>query len=80
MNASLPESTSDGLDRLPPEPGHTRPDPCTDEHGRLKCVPINGVATSVMCLFAIYIHIAGQQAPRNGSVEMEWLFDDWGPS
>ena len=32
------------LDRLPLDPGHTRPDPCTDEHGRLKCVPLNGVS------------------------------------
>ena len=26
MNASLPESMSDDLDWLPPEPGHNRPD------------------------------------------------------
>ena len=34
----LPESMSDGLDRLPEKPGHTRPDPCTAQHGRLKRV------------------------------------------
>ena len=30
MNAGFPESMSDGLDRLPPDPGHTRLDPYTD--------------------------------------------------
>ena len=43
MNAGFPESMSNNLDRLPPEPGHTRPDLCTDKHGRSKCVLINGV-------------------------------------
>ncbi len=39
MNAGFGESISDGLDLEPPEPGHTRPDPCTNKHDRLKCVP-----------------------------------------
>ena len=30
---------SNGLDRVPPEPGHTWPDPCTDQDGWPKCVP-----------------------------------------
>ena len=30
MNDGFTESMSDSLDRLPPEQGHTRPDPCTD--------------------------------------------------
>ena len=38
-NANFPESISDGLDWLPPEPRHTQPDPCTCEHDRSKRVP-----------------------------------------
>ena len=34
INADLPESMSDGLDRLPAEPRLSRPDPCTDHHDR----------------------------------------------
>ena len=34
------------LDRLPLEPGHTRPDPCTDQHGRPKRVPAQRVPES----------------------------------
>ena len=30
---------SDGHDRLSAEPGHTRPDMCTNQHSRLRCVP-----------------------------------------
>ena len=37
MNAGLPESMSDDLDRLQAEPGHTRPNPCTDQHCQPKC-------------------------------------------
>ena len=39
MIAGFPESMSDGFDQLPPEPGHMRPDPCTDQHGWPICVP-----------------------------------------
>ena len=49
LNAGLPESMSGVLNRLLPEPGHTRPDLCTEEHDRPKCVTINGVATSMFC-------------------------------
>ena len=39
MNTSFPGSMSDGLDRLPPEPGHTQPDPCSNQHSRPNHVP-----------------------------------------
>ena len=39
MNAGLSEFMSDGFDRLPAEPGHTRPNLCTDQHGRPRCDP-----------------------------------------
>ena len=39
MNAGLPEFMSNGLDRLPAEPGHIRPDPCTNQRDRPRCVP-----------------------------------------
>ena len=39
INADLQEFISDGLNQLPAESGYTRPDPCTDQHGWLRCVP-----------------------------------------
>ena len=39
MNASFLESMSDGLNQLPPEPGHTRLDRCTKSHSQ-QCVPV----------------------------------------
>ena len=65
--AVFPESMSNGLNQLPPEPGHTQPDPCTVKHGQPRYDPINGVATSVL--------------PRSTTV-LQWLmysymYDAW---
>ena len=39
MNAGFPKSMSDGLDRLPQEVGHTRPDPCAVQYEQPNFVP-----------------------------------------
>ena len=51
MNAGFPESMLDGLERLSPEPRHTRPDPCTCEQGRAKCVPAQRLGNATFHCF-----------------------------
>ena len=37
------------LGQLPLEPGHIQLDPCTDQRGRLKCVPAESSAYAPLC-------------------------------
>ena len=45
MYTGFLEPVTEGLDRLPSEPIHTRSDPRIREHGRTKCVPAQWART-----------------------------------
>ena len=73
MNAGFSESMSDSLDRRPPEPGHTQPDPCTDRHSRPKTVPPQRRSETVNTHVSVFV-----LRPTNRTSMAQDLF--WGGS
>ena len=74
MNASLPEFMSDGPDWLPPEPGHTLPDPCTDQMANHSVSQLNDTQRVVHMLYSagrklvFDIHPADQTSVAQGLI------------
>ena len=83
MNTDFLESISDGLNWLPPEPGHTRPDPCTNEHCQLKCVsaqrcPESG-AYALLVFVTLMLHCLSWVHEVNFWAKIFIFYQFWSP-
>ena len=57
MNANFPESMSGGLNRLPPEPRQTLPNPCAQKYCQSKCIPAHQRLVWILLEFVLYTYV-----------------------